>query len=64
MPLVKTLHDIVTPDRLYPANGVHDLPQSVIDDVRPLGAVEDLPVETVAAPAARAVAQLKTKKGA
>lgn len=41
MPLVKALHDIVTPDRLYPAGEYHDLPQEMVDDVRPLGAIAD-----------------------
>ena len=62
MASVKTIHDIVTPDRVYPAGRiVDDMPRHLIDEMRPLGSVVDVVVETEAAPAA--VSVKATKKG-
>ena len=62
MASVKTIHDIVTPDRVYPAGQVvDDMPRHLIDEMRPLGALVDVVAETEAAPAAAPVKV--TKKG-
>ena len=61
MASVKTIHDIVTPDRIYPAGRiVDDMPRHLVDEMRPLGALVDVVAETEAAPAAEPV---KAKKG-
>lgn len=66
---VKTIHEIVTQDRLYPADQiVTDMPQSLIDEMRPLGAVQDVvavkeaAAELEAAPAAEPIKTLSVKK--
>lgn len=62
MASVKTIHDIVTPDRIYPAGRiVDDMPRHIIDEMRPLGSLVDVVGETEAAPAAAPVKA--TKKG-
>ena len=62
MASVKTIHDIVTPERLYPAGKiVEDMPQSLIDEMRPLGSIVDVVPETVAAPAAVAPVKISKK---
>ena len=62
MASVKTIHDIVTPDRIYPAGRiVDDMPRHIIDEMRPLGSLVDDVAETEAAPAAAPVKA--TKKG-
>lgn len=62
MASVKTIHDIVTPDRIYPAGRiVDDMPRHIIDEMRPLGSLVDVVVETEAAPAAAPVKA--SKKG-
>ena len=61
MASVKTIHDIVTPDRIYLAGRiVDDMPRHLVDEMRPLGALVDVVTETEAAPAAVPV---KAKKG-
>ena len=62
MASVKTIHDIVTPDRIYPAGRiVDDMPRHIIDEMRPLGSLVDAVAETEAAPAAAPVKA--SKKG-
>ena len=61
MASVKTIHDIVTPDRIYPAGRiVDDMPRHLVDEMRPLGALVAVVAETETAPAA---APVKAKKG-
>ena len=62
MASVKTIHDIVTSDRIYPAGRiVDDMPRHIIDEMRPLGSLVDVVAETEVAPAAAPVKA--TKKG-
>lgn len=62
MASVKTIHDIVTPDRIYPAGRiVDDMPRHIIDEMRPLGSLVDVVAETEAALAAAPVKA--SKKG-
>lgn len=47
MASVKTLHEIVTPEKVYPVDTIiHDMPKALIDEMRPIGAVVDVSSET------------------
>lgn len=46
MASVKTLHEIVTQEKLYPVDTIiHDMPKALIDEMRSVGAVVDVPSE-------------------
>lgn len=52
MTTVKTIHEIVTPDKLYPANTtVRDMPEDLIEEMRLLNALviveEKAPLPTI-----------------
>ncbi|UUV43208.1 hypothetical protein RCCWILLIS_36 [Rhodobacter phage RcCWillis] len=69
---VKTLHEIVTANRVYPADRIiTDMPQTLIDELLPVGAVQLIPAveeiavveEIKAAPAIPAATSKIAKKG-
>ena len=58
MARIRTLHEIVTQDRVYPADQiVVDMPKALIDELKPIGAIEVVqetaPVEVVIAAKAK-----------